>query len=146
MSLIEPRPEVYADIPCRGVVAAVMAFQAQMGQGYTGPPRELPASLASLRMKLVREEAEELCAAIERGELHEQLDAIVDLIYVAIGTATQAGMGDVLWAAFHRVHRSNMGKVPAPAREASKRDSVRDIVKPEGWRPADLRDLLKGGE
>lgn len=145
MTLIEPRSEVYAEIPCRQVVAAVSAFQAQMGQGYIGPPRELPASLASLRMKLIREEAEELCAAIERGELHEQLDAIVDLIYVAIGTATQAGMGDVLWAAFQRVHRANMGKVPAPAREASKRDSVRDVIKPEGWRPADLRDLVVGG-
>jgi predicted HAD superfamily Cof-like phosphohydrolase len=142
--VIEPRPEVYAGLPLSEAVKAVGEFQQIMGQGYTGPPRELPASLASLRMKLVLEEAKELCQAIERGELHEQLDAIVDLMYVAIGTATQAGMGDVLWAAFYRVHRANMAKVPAGLRQESKRDSVRDVVKPEGWKPADLKDLVGG--
>lgn len=138
-------PSRYGEHPVYVMIKAVADFQRQMGQGYVGPPRELPASLAHLRMKLVKEEAQELCLAIERGELHEQLDAIVDLMYVAIGTATQAGLGDVLAAAFFRVHQANMGKVAAVSRDESKRDSVRDIVKPAGWQPADLTDLVRHG-
>lgn len=120
----------------------VREFQERFGQGYVGPPRELPASVASLRKKLVAEEADELVLAIDRGELHEQLDAIVDLLYVTIGTATAMGFGEVLARAFGRVHDANMRKVLVESRHGSKRDSAWDIVKPEGWVKPDLRDLV----
>ena len=123
-------------------IEMVREFQERFGQGYSGPPRELPASVASLRKKLVNEESGELVLAIDRGELDEQLDAIVDLLYVTIGTATAAGFGHVLNAAFMRVHEANMRKVLVESRHGSKRDSAWDIVKPEGWEKPDLRDLI----
>lgn len=122
---------------------AVGEFQEKFEQGYSGPPREMPASVASLRKKLTLEEATELVTAIDRGELDEQLDALVDLLYVVLGTAHQLGMEDVLEDAFWRVHEANMQKVLAPSRHASKRDSAWDIVKPEGWVKPDLSDLVK---
>lgn len=120
----------------------VLHFQKRFNQAYAGQPRELPASIAALRKKLIREEAEELVLAIDRGELHEQLDALVDLLYVAIGTANLMGFYHQLNEAFHRVHEANMRKVLAPSRHESKRDSQWDIVKPPGWEKPDLTDLV----
>lgn len=123
---------------------AVRAFQKKFNQEYSGPPREMPASVASLRKKLTLEEATELVLAIDRGELDEQLDALIDLLYVLIGTALQLGFtSDIVVAAFWRVHHANMQKELAPSRQASKRDSAWDIVKPEGWVKPDLSDLVK---
>lgn len=125
------------------MIEAVREFQRKFNQGYAGPPRELPASVASLRKKLTLEESTELVLAIDRGELDEQLDALVDLLYVLIGTAVQLGVDRVLAEAFWRVHQANMKKVLVPSRLESKRDSAWDIVKPEGWSKPDLSDLVK---
>lgn len=126
------------------MISAVSDFHEKFNQGYSGPPREMPAAMASLRKKLTLEEATEMVLAIDRGELDEQLDALADLLYVILGTAIQAGMGDVLATAFWRVHETNMQKVLAPSRKSSKRDSMFDIVKPEGWKKPDLTDLVGG--
>lgn len=125
------------------MIEAVREFQRRFNQGYSGPPRELPASVASLRKKLTLEESTELVLAIDRGELDEQLDALVDLLYVLVGTAVQLGVDQVLTEAFWRVHEANMKKVLVPSRLESKRDSAWDIVKPEGWTKPDLSDLVK---
>ncbi len=123
-------------------IAMVRAFQIRFGQGYAGGPRELPASVASLRKKLIAEEASELVDAIDRGELHEMLDALCDLLYVTVGTANVMGFGDVLDEAFARVHATNMQKQLVPSRHESKRDSQWDISKPTGWQPPQLHDLI----
>lgn len=121
----------------------VHEFQQKFQQAYEGPPRELPASLAKFRKDLLQEELDELKLAIDRGELHEQLDALVDLLYVVVGTANLMGFREVLERAFWRVHNANMQKVLAPSRLESKRDSSWDIVKPAGWQKPDLRDLVQ---
>ena len=120
----------------------VRDFHRKFRQPDLTVPGELPASVASLRKKLVSEEASELIDAIDRGELHQQLDALCDLLYVVYGTAIAMGMGDVIDEAFRRVHESNMAKALAPSRQESKRDNKWDVVKPEGWTPPELRDLV----
>ena len=127
-------------------IEMVDRFMMRFSLGYSGPPRELPASIASLRKKLLGEECQELVDAIDRGELHEQLDALCDLLYVVYGTAITMGFRRVLDDAFVRVHNSNMTKVRAKMRQDSKRDNVSDIVKPQGWKPPDLRDLVRDRE
>jgi predicted HAD superfamily Cof-like phosphohydrolase len=119
-------------------------FQTKFGQGYEGPIRELPASIASLRKKLLLEENTELVTAIDAGDQEEILDALVDMQYVLSGTINAMGMRGVFNDAFLRVHHANMQKVLAPSRHESKRDSPHDIIKPEGWQKPDLSDLLKG--
>lgn len=118
-------------------------FQNKFGQGYTGPVREMPASVASLRKKLLLEELTELVTAIDAGDQEEILDALVDAQYVLSGTINACGMRDVFDEAFMRVHRANMNKVLAPSRYASKRDSPHDIIKPDGWKKPDLSDLVE---
>lgn len=124
------------------MVAMVRAFQVRFGQSYNGPPRELPASVAELRKKLVQEEAQELVDAINNGELADQLDALCDLLYVTIGTANAMGFGDILDEAFARVHHANMMKRLVEDRSDSKRGSKWDIIKPEGWKPPAMTDLI----
>lgn len=118
-------------------------FQERFGQGYSGPVREMPASVASLRKKLLLEELTELVTAIDAGDPEEILDAYVDLQYVLSGSVNASGMRDVFDEAFLRVHRANMKKVLVASRHKSKRNSVHDIVKPEGWVKPDLSDLVK---
>lgn len=129
----------YAD----AYINLVREFQKKFGQEYSGPVREMPASVASLRKKLLLEELTELVVAIDRGELDEILDALVDMQYVLTGTIIAQGMSDVFNEAFMRVHRANMAKISAASRHDSKRDSALDIVKPEGWVKPDLTDLVQ---
>lgn len=67
-------------------------------------------------------------------------DALIDLVYVAIGTAhTHQFPWDEGW---RRVHEANMKKVGAKSANESQRGHALDIVKPAGWKPPDLTDLL----
>ena len=83
------------------------------------------------RSRHLGEEMDELIAA---KNWEDQADALVDLIYVALGALVEIGVtpGTV----FNEVHRANMEKVPG--RNAKRPDNEYDAVKPEGWRPPDL--------
>jgi predicted HAD superfamily Cof-like phosphohydrolase len=105
---------------------------------YEGGPRQLPPDLRSFRVRFL---VEELTEYILADKLEDQLDGLVDLVYVALGTAYLHGFDfDTAW---QRVHMANMLKRRAQRPSDSKRGSVEyDIVKPEGWRPPDLSDLV----
>lgn len=89
---------------------------------------------AALRVKLLREECEETCAAFERGDLVEAMDGVCDLIYVALGAAVTCGVD--LEPLFDEVHRTNMAKVGGPVRQDGKR------LKPADWQPPRIAELL----
>lgn len=73
-------------------------------------------------------------------------DGIIDLEYVLKGTVLLAGLDQVYEEGFSRVHAANMAKVKAESAEHSAETTGRghftDIVKPEGWKPAVLDDLV----
>lgn len=91
---------------------------------------------ATLRKKLIMEEAQETCEAIDNDDLVEAIDGICDLIYVAIGAAITFGIHD-LEPFFDEVHRSNMAKV------GGVQDGDGKILKPEGWQPPRIAELLE---
>lgn len=79
------------------------------------------------RIEFFREELDEFIKAVEENDLAGQADALVDLVYVALGTADMSGLPwDWLWA---DVHRANMTKV----RGTTKRGHMVDVTKPQGW-------------
>ena len=129
----------------------------------------LPPDLADFRYNFMREELEEyseagdeltLMKAISRlGEffdrqkgqeeytslLEKQLDALVDLVYVAIGTALFHGFD--FRSAWRRVQAANMAKVRAQKDGSdSKRGSSFDVVKPKGWQPPTHIDLVANND
>lgn len=96
------------------------------------------------RYQFLQEELQELLKAHREGNLEDFADALVDLVYVALGTAHMAGVPwEELWA---EVQRANMGKVRATESSQSKRGSSLDVVKPMGWRPPDVAQVLRDRE
>ncbi len=120
-------------------LADAFEFFAKFDLVYDGPPRQLPPELLRFRIDCQYEECDEYAGA---DTLHERLDALVDLVYFALGTAHLHGFDFA--EAWRRVHAANMKKVRAASASDSKRNSGYDVVKPPGWRPADLTDLVSG--
>lgn len=116
-------------------------FHNKFGLAYDGGPRHLPADLQEFRNKFLTEELDEYKLAVEERDLPKQLDALVDLIYVALGTAYYHGFD--FNEAWSRVHKANMAKVRVARPEDSKRSSGYDVVKPPGWTAPNLTDLCK---
>lgn len=87
------------------------------------------------RYRMVNEEMQELHDAMSEGDKVKILDALVDIVYFAVGTAVQLDME--FMPAFVRVHNANMQKV----RAYTERSAV-DLVKPPGWKAPDLSDLV----
>ncbi len=72
--------------------------------------------------------------------LEDKLDALVDVVIVALGRAAFHGFHR-FDEAMSRVVEANMRKVPGPSPRRG--EWSRDLSKPEGWRPADLTDLVQ---
>jgi predicted HAD superfamily Cof-like phosphohydrolase len=116
-------------------------FHIYFGIHYQGPPRELPKDIRMFRTGFMREELAEYEYACHANDLEGQLDALVDLVYVALGSAHLHGFDfNEAWA---RVHDANMKKVKATKASDSKRGYVHDVVKPPGWVPPNLADLVR---
>lgn len=144
------------------MIGDVNAFHAKFGQEYTGKPRALPDDLFDFRVKFHDEETGEyrdeqlnLLDAIKRQDrrdiinsLELQLDALVDAVWVLLGTADLQFGRAAFIAAWRRVVAANIAKVrkDATADGDGSVDSGRapkyDIVKPAGWTAPDHRDLV----
>ncbi len=125
--------------PVRDIVEFHEKFMAR----YDGPPRDLPTDLQDFRLGFLEEELTEYEEeGVEKGDREKQFDALIDLVYVAIGTAYLNGFD--FREGWRRVHAANMAKVIANPEGDSRshRDAKFDVVKPEGWTPPDHSDLV----
>lgn len=101
-----------------------------------GPTLLLP-DVTSFRVKFMQEELDEYDAA---GTLPDKIDALVDLVYVALGTADLHGIKwQPHWA---DVQRANMTKERVPSAADSKRGHSLDVRKPKGWKGPDHEKIL----
>lgn len=139
----------------------IQAFHQKFGLEYTGKPRILDPELFDFRRRFIQEEFDEwsseqagLVEALTADDgkpehrriamgLHQQLDALVDLVYVALGAAYLQFGTEAFHEAWRRVQTANMSKVRAQSADESKRGSAFDVVKPQGWTPPDHHDLVK---
>lgn len=139
----------------------IAAFHERFGLEYTGNPRALPKELGDFRVDFKREELREYIKAshilhlelttegrdpdpgVIVEQLEDQLDALVDMVYVIIGTAYLHGYRWRWQEAWDRVHRANMAKVRAASAGDSKRGSTFDVVKPPGWEKPTHKDLVE---
>jgi predicted HAD superfamily Cof-like phosphohydrolase len=78
--------------------------------------------------------------AVTQAGLAKRFDALIDLVYVALGTAYLYGFN--FNEGWRRVQRANMSKVRAERVDQSTRGSTFDVVKPVGWTPPVLDDLV----
>jgi predicted HAD superfamily Cof-like phosphohydrolase len=92
------------------------------------------------RYELIVEECHELLSAHRSGDVLKVADALADLLYVVYGLGHYMHLP--LDRVFEIVHEANMRKERAKTAAESKRGSSLDLVKPEGWKPPDLSEIL----
>ena len=98
-------------------------------------PQHLTRRKLEERISFLLEEVSELTTASDAQDLAGIADALVDIVYVAKGTAVMLGLP---WAQlWNEVHRANMEKEGGATTRHRK-----DLVKPPGWRPPDLTEIL----
>lgn len=103
-------------------------------------PHLLDDDVYKFRIDFMAEELTEFEDAHKAGDLALAADALIDLVYVVMGTAHLMGLPwKELW---NEVQRANMEKVRAPDAESSKRHHHFDVIKPEGWQPPDIDMVL----
>ena len=84
------------------------------------------------------ENKEYLDACIDNNEL-ELVDALVDKMYILLGTINTHGLSSRFEEAFNLVHENNMTKV---VDGKVLRNADGKILKPEGFVPVDLTPIL----
>lgn len=115
----------------------VRTMMQKFGIMHFDQPGHLTTRKALERVRFLKEELEELEDAMLNHDLAEQVDALVDLVYVAKGTALMLGVD---WSAhWDEVQRANLAKV----RGVGKRGNKVDLVKPPGWVSPQHDDLLR---
>lgn len=98
-------------------------------------------STYQFRFKFLLEELDELEEAWDEGDSAKMFDALIDLVYVAMGTAHLLGFP---WQeGWDAVQAANMSKQRAQRAEQSMRGSALDVIKPEGWTPPDIEAVLQ---
>lgn len=96
------------------------------------------------RIKFLLEELDELVLDHTRDDLKGALDALIDLVYVALGTAHMMGLAPYWQEGWNKVQTANMAKIAAPSAEDSKRGSAIDVIKPAGWLAPDHSHIGNG--
>ena len=93
------------------------------------------------RAGFLAEEVTEFARAAEAQDIVKMFDALLDIVYVAKGTATMLGLRHAWKAGFTRVHNANMAKVGG----MTHRGHGKDVMKPEGWIPPenDLATIIR---
>lgn len=118
----------------------VKAFHRKFGLLVSETPTHLTRRKLAERVECLQEELNEFADASEAQDLEGQADALVDLVYFALGTAVMLGLPwKQLWK---DVHRANMAK----ERGTTRRGHKVDVRKPEGWvGPQGLKILQAAG-
>lgn len=109
-------------------------------EGVTTYPHLLPDDLYAFRYGFLAEELQEFKDAHLAGDLAGAFDALLDLVYVALGTAH---LMELPWQeGWDAVQDANMAKERATSAEQSTRLSAFDVIKPPGWTPPDIEGIL----
>lgn len=120
---------------------------AEFHEKYLVPCSVSPALLDSgtmnYRVNFLQEELTELIFSYGNDDLEGCADALVDLVWVAMGTAHMMGLPwEKLW---DEVRQANMRKrLAKPDGSDSKRGNPLDVVKPPGWVGPDHTTILAG--
>lgn len=127
-----------------GLMSDIREFHRKFEQEYVGPPRMLDPDAQDFRQNFMQEELDEYYLAVQDEDHDKALDSLVDLVYVALGTAHLHGYPFV--AAWRNVHEKNMQKILARRAEDSARGYKYDVIKLEGWTPPDHTSILRAAE
>ena len=95
--------------------------------------------LVNFRTSFLIEELAEYTQAITKRDAAGALDALVDIVYIALGTAWLFNLP--FEKAWQEVQKANMSKIRTKSK-SKKRGTSFDVVKPKGWRPPDIEQII----
>lgn len=121
-------------------INCVKKFQIAYGLPVATKPTYIPIGRAFMRHDLLKEEVDELFAAIMKRDFVEIADAITDCLYILYGTAIEYGISDKLVECFAEVHRSNMSKLDADGKPIYREDGK--VLKGELYSKPNLIPIL----
>lgn len=123
-------PTAFCEKAVDDIWSVVRTFHVALGLPTAEAPRLLAPRRARQRSKWMREELQEFESA---ATIAQQADAMVDLMYLAIGTLVELGVppGRV----FELVHTANMGKRWPDG--TSRLDAEGKVLKPPTWSSPD---------
>ncbi len=96
----------------------VAAFHTTFQHPVLDKPQIPSSGRCDLRVKLLKEEVDELKEAIADNDLVEIADALCDIQYVLSGAVLEFGLADKFKTLFDEVQRSNMSKACKTIEEA----------------------------
>jgi len=105
----------------------VQAFHEAFSHPVAGTPAKMPRDRAENRAKWLREEVDEFLSA---ETLDQQADAMIDLLYFALGTMVELGLDTA--PLFRIVHECNMTKLWPDGKPRFGEDGK--VKKPPTWR------------
>lgn len=114
----------------------VQCFHKKAGSTISKYPLIPSESDIELRLKLIREELEELDTAFSQHNLVEVADALGDLLYVVLGTAVTCGLE--MTPIFNAIHKSNMSKFIDGYRRADGK-----WIKGPSYSPVNLQPIIE---
>ena len=96
--------------------------------------------LVNFRTSFLMEELAEYTNAITKKDSAAALDALVDIVYIALGTAWLFNLP--FERAWEQVQKANMSKVRTKSK-SKKRGTSFDVVKPKGWTAPDIEQIIE---
>lgn len=109
---------------------AVKDFQKAFNHPYSDTPKLMGLERAEKRSSWMDEEVREFIDATKNEDIYEQVDAMIDLIYFALGTLVEIGVppGDI----FDIVQNANMNKLWEDGKPRF-REGDGKVIKPPHW-------------
>ena len=96
--------------------------------------------LVNFRTAFLMEELAEYTNAITKKDAAGALDALVDIVYIALGTAWLFNLP--FEKAWNEVQKANMSKVRAKSK-SKKRGTAFDVIKPQGWQAPNIERIVE---
>lgn len=96
--------------------------------------------LINFRTAFLMEELAEYTNAITKKDAAGALDALVDIVYIALGTAWLFNLP--FEKAWNEVQKANMGKIRAKDK-TGKRGTKFDVVKPKDWKAPNIEKIIE---
>lgn len=123
------------------LISDVKAFHNAGAGPVVNKPAVMPWERTVLRQGLLEDECNEVTEALYDGNLANILQENLDVIYVAVGTLIEAGLGEAAVEGWKALQKSNMSKVNVETGKLVKREDGK-ILKPEGFKEVDWQAIV----
>jgi predicted HAD superfamily Cof-like phosphohydrolase len=98
------------------------------------------SELINFRTAFLMEELAEYTNAITKKDAAGALDALVDIVYIALGTAWLFNLP--FEKAWNEVQKANMSKIRAKDK-TGKRGTKFDVIKPKDWKAPNIEKIIE---